>query len=295
MKDHSFMESDVIVIGGGNIIGPGFWLFKDSNIDLLETHKNIVFLNVGVTKDSFHDHVFRDKIINLKAKWWVRDIESQDILSTFNVQSTFLPDISLTLSDRINVVKKTKTIGVLLNAYPLNDLFNNNDVYLNQRAHQFARVLAHHLDWMASFGWKIEFIPCHISTLIDDRIIAAVVMGYMKRKECATWHVEKHNWMSIAGLIAQCELVFSMRYHASTTAVATHTPFVDLVHHDKNKQFVKYMDMESCAVNIWSASHQDMIQATTRSEASSTKHWIQPGIAVNLWKDFDKQWIDILG
>lgn len=290
MKDHSFLDSDLIVIGGGNIIGPGFWAFKDGMIDILPKDGRVVFLNVGVTQDYLDDAEFSDKLKSLNAKWWVRDHESQDMLYKIGIGSEFLPDISLTLQDKFNSEKHEKTLGVLLNAYPMNDLFNNENVYLNQRAHQFARVLAHHLDWMASFGWKIQFLPCHISKPVDDRLIASVVYGYMKNKRTAEWHVLPMSWQALSQSISQCELLFSMRYHASTTSFAAKTRFVDLIHHDKNKQFARYVGIEQCAVNIWSATHEDLIAATAAAEAIDTDSWYQCKVAHNLWSDFDLSW-----
>lgn len=293
MKDRSFLDADLIVIGGGNIIGPGFWAFKDGTISLLPKDGRVMFLNVGVTRDYLKDAEFAKNLQELNARWWVRDLESKDILKTIGIDADFLPDISLTMSSKISSVKNEKTIGVLLNAYPMNDLFNNDNVYLYQRAHQFARVLAHHLDWMTSFGWKVHFLPCHISTQIDDRLIAAVVLGYMKNKKHATWSVAPLEWNEISDLISGFELVFSMRYHASTAAVASNTHFVDLLHHDKNKQFVKYMGVEQCAVNIWTATHEDLINATAAAEAINTDSWYQCRLAQSLWNDFDITWKSI--
>jgi len=290
MKDHSFLDSDWIVIGGGNIIGPGFWAFKDGMIDLLPKDGRVVFLNVGVTQDYLSNSDFSKKLESLNAKWWVRDMESQDILYNLDIESSFLPDISLTLREQLHTEKEPKTIGVLLNAYPMNDLFNNDNVYLHQRAHQFARVLAHHLDWMISFGWKVKFLPCHVSTQIDDRLIAAVVFGYMQNKKSATWQVSHMPWKDLSESISKCELVFSMRYHASTTAVASKTRFVDLIHHDKNKQFVRYIKAEQCAVNIWAATHESLIEATVAAEAINTDSWYQCNVAQSLWNDFDSSW-----
>jgi polysaccharide pyruvyl transferase WcaK-like protein len=289
LKDDSFLESDKIVIGGGNIIGPNFWIFKDEIFDKIKTRDDIVFLNVGVTKDYLSDSNFVNKLQQLNAQWWVRDIESQALLSFNGINSFFLPDISLTLRDKFIGTKEEKTLGVLLNAYPMNDLFSNN-VYLYQRAHQFARLLASHLDWMASFGWKIKFLPCHVSTMIDDRIIAGVVLGYMTNKKASTWCVDSLDWQSLFREINTCNLVFSMRYHASTTAVTCGTPFVDLVHHDKNKQFIKQMKMENCAVNIWNANHEELIEATIEAEKINTESWSQCQLAEKLWAEFDKSW-----
>lgn len=294
MKDHSFLSADLIVIGGGNIIGPGFWAFKDGMIDLLPKDGRVMFLNVGVTQDYLSNVEFGQKLKDLNAKWWVRDMESQDILYNIGIESSFLPDISLTLQDQLRVEKDEKTIGVLLNAYPMNDLFNNHNVYLQQRANQFARVLAHHLDWMASFGWKIQFLPCHISTQIDDRLIAAMVFGYMQNKKSATWHVDQITWRGLSNAISKCELIFSMRYHASTTAFASKTRFVDLVHHNKNQQFVKYIKAEQCAVNIWTATHENLISATIEAEATNTDSWYQCNVAQTLWNDFDSLWKNII-
>lgn len=294
MKDHSFLTANTIVIGGGNIIGPGFWAFKDNMIKLLPKDGRVVFLNVGLTQDYINETEFAQSLKDLNARWWVRDIESQNILFNLGINSSFLPDISLTLNERLQTEKNEKTIGVLLNAYPMNNLFNNDNVYMHQRAHQFARVLAHHLDWMSSFGWKIQFLPCHVSTPIDDRLIAAVVFGYMQNKKSATWHTEHMSWKNLSEAISKCELVFSMRYHASTTAVASKTRFVDLVHHDKNKQFVKYMQAEKCMVDIWTATHESLISATVAAEGTDTNSWHQCESAQVLWRNFDSSWKNII-
>jgi hypothetical protein len=76
--------------------------------------------------------------------------------------------------------------------------------------------------------------------------------------------------------------------------VASKTRFVDLIHHDKNKQFVKYMAAEECAVNIWTATHESLIAATVAAEATNTDSWYQCNVAQQLWNDFDLSWKNII-
>ncbi|MBS1722356.1 MAG: polysaccharide pyruvyl transferase family protein [Armatimonadetes bacterium] len=293
LKDPVYLTSDTIVIGGGNIIGPGFWAFKDGRLEELTKAKQIVFLNVGVTADYFADKEFVSQLRDLRANWWVRDLESVKLLADEGMAAEFLPDISLTLDNSCGT-RNEKTLAVLLNAYPMNDIFKANDIYRSTQVMQTARLIAHHLDWMVSFGWKVCFLPCHVSATVDDRLAAGIVYGLMERKLGAEWVVDKLSWTDLMARVASCNLVMSMRYHASTTALVTGTPFVDLVHHAKNKQFVRSVGAEHCAVDVWHASHEDLIQATQAAENFDTSQWSDITTkAQEQWRLFDKEWLRI--
>ena len=78
-KDESFLNNDIYIIGGGNLINPSFWFFNQN------IKKPIYFLNVSVSKDILNNLDFIKKLQNINIqKIYVRDYESEKIFKELN-------------------------------------------------------------------------------------------------------------------------------------------------------------------------------------------------------------------
>jgi polysaccharide pyruvyl transferase WcaK-like protein len=293
LRDLSYLDADVVVVGGGNIIGPGFWAFKDGGIDRLGGVRRLLFLNVGVTPDYLSDKEFAGKLAGLNATWRVRDAESVELLARIGIEAQYLPDISFTLGGK-RAEKADKTIAVFLNDYPFGDLHKDASVERFLRATSAAKLVAHHLDWMADFGWRVRFVPCHVSNAVDDRLPGASVYGWMRRRDAAEMAMAPLGWREVFREISDAGLVVSMRYHASTCALVSGSPLVDLTHHAKNQRLMRSLGAEKCSVNVWGCTHEDLIRATQEAERFG------PGAGMTLkdeadrlWRLFDAEWREL--
>lgn len=289
LKDKSYLDADAVVVGGGNIIGPGFWAFKDGGLGNLAAARKLVFLNVGVTPDYLSDDRFVSQLRDLGATWKVRDAESVELLAQVGIEATYLPDVSFTLSPGCR--RKDKVVAVFLNDYPLGDLHKDESVERFLRSVSVAKLIAHHLDWLASFGWKIRLVPCHVSKAIDDRLPAATVYSWMKRRHDAEVLMSPMDWRGVLDEVSSAGLVMSMRYHASTCAFASGVPLLDLTHHAKNRRLMNSLGAEKCAVNVWSCTHEDLIKATQEAERVDVRCGLEfKEDADKLWRLFDDEW-----
>lgn len=77
----SFLDTDLIVIGGGGIIDTKFWALNEANIEEMRESKiPIAFLNVNIYQESLSNSQFIKKLFDLDASWWVRDKFTHDEL-----------------------------------------------------------------------------------------------------------------------------------------------------------------------------------------------------------------------
>lgn len=294
MATGEHLEADVIVLGGGGIVGPGFWAFKQDGLrKLAECGKPIAFVNVNVTPDYLQDEDFVRGLRDLKARWWVRDSQSVTLLAEKGIESSLVADISfLEGVASVEDAVPSRQIVVFPNAYVLHRFFGKTDPIAAQRAELSLRVLADFLDWMAAFGWKTLIMAAQTDTAVDDRIAGALLYGYMNPKN-AQWVSEKLTWAEQSDLIASSGLVYSMRYHATTLAMAAGVPVVDITHHLKNRSLLSDMDVLDISVEYEALSHATLLRATQTAEKSQE---IKDKIiryrvsAQRGWERFSREW-----
>jgi polysaccharide pyruvyl transferase WcaK-like protein len=272
LKDKSYLDCDVIAIGGGGIVSPEFWAFRSGGIErIVESGKPVAFVNVNVTPDYFSDAAFVQRVISLKARWWVRDQESVDILAGVGIACTLVPDISF----RTDVAEYaprlipagTREIAVFPNYYVLNGLAEAQDVECYLAANRGAREIARHLDWMTNYGWRITLWPAQTAHDVDDRLACAAIFSLMKHKDKARWVTHSPDWTELMAAIRDSDLVFSMRYHATTVALAMGRPFVDVTHHAKNRRLLSETGMAGASAEFLRLYEGALIPPTQWAEA----------------------------
>jgi polysaccharide pyruvyl transferase WcaK-like protein len=290
------LNSDIIAIGGGGIVNPDFWVFKGDGMNQLKaSNKPVVFINVNVTPDFTTKTGFIEDLKNLKAKWWVRTQQSVDILADAGIPSSLLPDVSFR-DGVVNHFKKKigrKNMSVFLNSYVFNKLIHNDNVNEFLQALHNLRIISHYCDWMAKFGWNITFYAAHTDKFVDDRIPSSLAFGSMLKKEHAQWIAEPQTWDELLEDISRSDLVLSMRFHSTTTAIASGVPCVDITHHAKNKSLLEEIGIEDSSTNYSSLSFNDLIKVTQFVENSSvytSKTDAYRFEAIKRWELFDREW-----
>jgi polysaccharide pyruvyl transferase WcaK-like protein len=292
------LEQDVVVIGGGGVISPSFWALEPRFLErLIQRQTPVAFVNVNVTEDLLRHPSLVELLLQLNARWWVRDQHSCDNLARAGIDSALVPDVSFrsgVVPPRV-MVKDRKKLLVFANAYLLNQLFQHQDTHRYLSAHEAAFTLAHFLDWMAHFQWEIHLVPAQTGGEFDDRIVGGMIYGLMRRKDAARWHSDAPDWNALIHEISHADLVLSMRYHASTTAIAAGTPLIDVTHHAKNRQLLIELGLESVAVAYDSLSQQALVAAAQCSSAmrsTTIEAYLQN--ADRAWGQFDKEWAEWL-
>lgn len=291
-KNHSHLDNDIIVIGGGGIIDNKFWALSEDNLDKLN-NKKIIFLNVNIYNETIKNIDFMNKLKCLNAHWWVRDKSSVDLLSSVEIESNFLPDITF----KNNVDNKNKTnkklLNVFLNFYALKGLFDHDNVSNWVECQAKAHELASYFDWLTTFGWNIQFVPCQTASDVDDRLISAYIFGLCKNKQKINWISKPTNWKNIVKIIMDSDLVISQRYHSTAFAVANGIRVVDVTHHSKNIEFLKDVGIVQAGVSLKGLTRPSLIEATRYAEHNSNfknnlNNYKLSGS--QKWVDFELEW-----
>jgi polysaccharide pyruvyl transferase WcaK-like protein len=289
------LEQDIIVIGGGGIVNPKFWVFKEDRLDkLIESKKPILFLNVNVTNDFLFDEIFVEKIKLLSAQWWVRDHNSIELLKRSGIEASFLPDICAykKIFPIINKTQNTdKQLLVFLNSYLFNKLFSNNtDEFL--KSHNNMRIISSYLEWMATFDWNITFLSSQVSLEIDDRIPSGFVFSLIKNKKNIIWNINKLSWNQILEYIINSDLVLSTRYHSTLLSIVNNIPVVDITHHAKNGNFINELSISGISVLYEELTKDKLIESTQYAEKQEYQPLIDDYIKESniLWDVFIEDW-----
>lgn len=266
-KDHSHLLNDIIVIGGGGIIDKKFWALNDENIiKLKESNKKILFLNVNVYSEALKDAYFVENLKSLNALWWVRDKSSVDLLKNLNIQSNYLPDITFRKFIDNRTKSSKKLLNVFLNFYALKGLFDHDNVTNWIDCQSKARELASYFDWLTTFGWNIQFVPCQTVSEVDDRLISAYIYALCKNKNKISWISKPSNWRNIVKIIIDSDLVISQRYHSTAFAISHGVRVVDITHHAKNIEFLNDVGISQAGVELKSLNRKSLIEATKYAE-----------------------------
>jgi polysaccharide pyruvyl transferase WcaK-like protein len=277
-EDLSYLNSDTIVIGGGSLIYPDFWVFENL------AHPSIVFLNVNVPK--IENENFAQKLQSLKATWFVRDTQSVINLKEIGISSFYAPDICTNLKFKTNVIPKK--MCVFLNSYIFNDLFSDC-VDLHLLAQKNILELAKYLNWMITFGWKIHLISCQTQGEIDDRIVSGVLYQYIKDKSCCDLSMCILDDEEIIKHICESDFVISSRLHSTLLCATLGIKFIDITHDDKNKMFLKDNNLLDNSVDYYFFNKDLLISKTQSIENSEIKNNIQKNAKEN-WKSFVYLW-----
>lgn len=290
----SFLDTDLVVIGGGGIIDNKFWALTENNLNLLKDSKiPVAFLNVNIYQESLNNINFMQNLLELNASWWVRDKFTYDQLKKLNFKVKYLPDILFSLNiENKNKINK-KLLNIFLNYYAFKPAFDNENVSAWIDMQSKCKELASYLDWLTTFGWNIQLVPCQSSQEIDDRIISAYIYGLCKNKSKISWISKPTSWRGIIKIISDSDLVISQRYHSSVASMSLGVRFVDITHHAKNIELIKDASITGSSVYLKNLNKNNLIDATRYAEFNSNyKNNIinYKTNAMKLWKEFETDW-----
>lgn len=236
----TLLDSDIIALGGGGIITPNFWFFKQG-IDKKLENQRFILLNVGLTTESIPVFESVGDRLDLIV---VRDRFSEELaLKYYPDKVIYAPDISYL--DYHGQTPRQKVVSVCLNYYIFKNFFSQN-----RREKIFAEKaiieLASFLDWLAGLGYQINLIPCQTDKEVNDNTVNAVLNGFLVSQ--ANWIFDNAN---VESVINSSELLVSSRYHTSLFALKAGIPFIDITHHSKNLNFLKDVELTEFSINYW--------------------------------------------
>jgi len=199
---------------------------------------------------------------------YVRDRRSEEYLKNHGVDCQFMPDVAMCLQPVVSngheILRRKfseeglelyeRRIGVVLNAHLLHakeGLLARDFITFLKAVQDFAKLAD---ETNASF----VFFPMSSGMPYDDRISN----GFLASR-CKFW---KKNWLvqdrlsvqETLDLISACDMIISTRLHSSIFSLISHVPFVDVVHHDKNRSFLETMHLDGHGLSYWSFSFEEL-------------------------------------
>lgn len=287
-KDDSFLINDVFVIGGGGLVTENFWIWKENMWDQIK-HKHIFLLNVNLTNEFFGSYLANKEtgLLSEKIHWWVRDCQSLNKLKELGANAEFIPDI---VFDNVAPFKeKKKQVAVFLNAYIFNDLFKNDNlkfcVVWSKLVH-----LANYLDWMIENGNEVVIIPSQYNKDFDDRPVSGILYGLIKNRHKTTLLYGESSEDEIIDYIKTSHLVISTKYHPTAICLASQIKFIDITHHNKNKQLLVDCEVTQYSVDFYSFDKDLLIKKTKYIENNFVP--LDEKKFEKTWDFFKKEWED---
>lgn len=236
-------SSSYLLIGGGNIVTGEFL----SGLNQITTPYS--FIGVGLVGDSPLGFLQEAELV------LVRDITSQRRFR----QAYYIPDLAFSLTPEEELGKRElkripyidsrkKTVGVFLNDCVSASFYSTILKFVE--AEKAKLELARFLE---NLSYNVVFFPMSFSPP-DDRRISFDVIGKMNKGykyTCITDPFEPVNCLSI---VSALDYAITMRLHASIFCTIAGIPFIDLLHHDKNKGYLETNGLENLGLDYYELS-----------------------------------------
>jgi polysaccharide pyruvyl transferase WcaK-like protein len=276
---------DTLIMGGGDIVY--------SNV--IQKIKNLkckkYLISVSLTSC---DCIEELKVFDFIA---VRDQKSLDKLNANNIKAKLIPDLAFALTPNkkngklllknifqsANCELYSKSIIVVINAHLCvkESLLAREEITFQS----FIYDLAHVIDnTPASF----IFVPFGTDQPHDDRI----ANSWMASK-CKFWKknvviYEKYSPQMILDLFSAADMSICTRLHAGIFSIVGNTPFIDITHHDKTKDFMTTLGLDSWTSNYWNFD-KNKIKDLISIHLSKNKHNL-----LDIDRQFKKELIDFI-
>lgn len=235
--------SDAVVLGGGSI----FFDYWDSDASAVLTPRHrgvslwtglallaaadeipVMTYDVGIGPLTTSDgRLMTRAVLELAAVSTVRDSASAALVAGLG-----LPDTAtvVTADPAIRVSRPNDGLGATESGPVLGIAIRQWDTGLDPEvwAGFLAATVDEHLE---RTGGRAVFVDCHRAVrwpLTDDAAAAAEVIAQMKQADRATTISVDTPWRDRAAILAGCDAVLAMRYHAALFALAAGVPTVGL-------------------------------------------------------------------
>ena len=252
--DFVFKDSgtaDICILGGGDILSD-----KYVRLALAANVKKRFIFSASVNKNTPFELLKKfDGII-------IRDKASQRLLSDHGIPCILSADAAYCLQPDPIAGKKllktmfaaenlelySKTVGVVLNGHlgqATDGALARDVLTLNKAAQDIATVAD-------STSASFIFFPMSTGVPHDDRVANSMISS-----RCKFWrknHViyDRLSVQQTLDMISAFDAVISTRLHSGIFSLISGVPFVDLTHHDKNKNFLETCGLQDFGISYWS-------------------------------------------
>lgn len=229
-------NSDYLLIGGGNIVDSGFL----KGLGLVRVPYS--FLGVGVVRGNDlgllagAEHVI------------VRDELSLELASTIRDDVILAPDIAFSLKPTRPVQYSRPTVGVFLN-----DCVSARFDSTILKFIECEKVKLELARFLEALPFDVVFIPMSF-TPPDDRRISLDVIGKMKQGYKYTCLTEEMSVQDCLNRAAGLDFAITMRLHADIFCTIAGVPFMDILHHDKNKGYLQTIGLPEVGMDFYELS-----------------------------------------
>lgn len=242
-------RNDYLLVGGGNIVSKEFL----KGLELVK--KPYSFIGVGLTPDSHLEVLSKAELV------LVRDFNSTRLYR----DAIYTPDISFGFTSDKEKGKELlekipywdpnkKTVGVFLNDC-VSARFDSTILKFVE-AEKAKLELARFLE---NLPYNIIFIPMSFAPP-DDRRISLDVVGKMFKGYKYTTIVNPLRPLDCLSLAANLDFAITMRLHASIFCTISGVPFIDLLHHSKNKGYLESIGLSQLGVDYYELSIKSLTE-----------------------------------
>jgi len=222
ITQHSFKDSDVILLGGGDILTD---YFLDNVIKVFKNKPNkIIAVSVGIPYSSI---IYENKL-KIIDYIFLRSKQGLNVLSKYYDKSKifYLPDISYFCENpfEIQAVKpnQKKRIGICLSRH----IFDKNNV---QYYDNILKSFALFIDYITCFGFEIVLLPFNTNahnSSENDLLIQNDLFARLKNTSNVTVVNHKLSPLEMNALFKTFYLCIPMRFHACLFSIYNGIPFL---------------------------------------------------------------------
>jgi len=141
-----------------------------------------------------------------------------------------------------------RKVGVVFNAH----LMRAKDGLLSRDFVNFLKAIQDIAKVMDNTSASFILFPMSTQMPYDDRVPNAYLANHCKFWNKNLTILDRPSVQETLDLISACDAVISTRLHSTVFSLISHTPFVDIVHHDKNRSFLETTHLEGHSLSYWS-------------------------------------------
>lgn len=224
---------DALFLGGGS--------FLDQKVTGIEEVKiPIAFIGVGIGNVI---HSENEKALNRAKIIVVRDSNSYDSESLRAVPVYQTSDLVLSRKDLKPLnLPQTKNVLVLLNDHITP--WGKHVPEWQALAHSwFIQEFSKILDRLTEKEYSISFLPMCINSRVDDRRIAAKVIGHTEHPQNYHWELSPISEDDLRERISRASFVITQRFHGIIYSLIENRPVIPICIHDKFKGLTKDLSL----------------------------------------------------
>ena len=222
---------DALWVGGGSFLDQDFFTLRHLDLPL-------GFIGIGLGS-TIHPN-------NLESLDRAKIVVVRDLRSQLRWGSSLLaPDLVFAREPLAEVPRDRITIL-------LNDFMTPRDSAAEWKTggyHWFCQEFAKVCDRLVDIA-PLRFLPMQTGA-IDDRRMAAAVIGKMRRRDHVDWRLEPMSERQLRDEIRASRLVVTQRFHGLVFSAIEQTPVVTISAHDKLYGLLAEMDRQTTGVDYY--------------------------------------------